>query len=309
LDPACRQNPNMLVPLNSAMALFHEAGHALGDPAFGLSFAKHFTPGASGIGGLLVMHAPTVREALTQLARLSGAFSPQLSAQFEEAAGYGKLVWTYPGTISAPRLHYVTFSAAVILIRLRDGTGGDWRPRFVEFEHRAPDHIAPYIDMFGQRLRFEAEANAIGLDGSVLAHPMRHSNPAYFALALDLAKRWIEASEVPDVVRDVRHVIADQLPRGAPSLETVAAHLGLTSSQLQWRLEQAGTSFERVLTGMRSDIARHLLGNTNKTITDIAFELGFTDPSTFSRAARRWFKVTPLDYRRKVRRGEKTGLG
>jgi AraC-like DNA-binding protein len=77
----------------------------------------------------------------------------------------------------------------------------------------------------------------------------------------------------------------------------------LTVSQLQWRLEQEGTSFEKELGDVRAHRAMHLLANTDKSITEIAFELGFTDPSTFSRAARRWFSDTPLAVRRKARRG------
>lgn len=306
IDPNCRQNPNALVPLNATMKLFHDVGHALNDPEFGLNFAKSFKPGASGLAGLLLIHAPTVREALEQLAKLGGAHSPQLDAQFVVSDGGGKLKWTYPPTITAPRLHFVSFAVAGVLRRLREGAGDDWRPRIVEFEHRAPDDLAPYVAVFGERVRFEAPAYVLSLDAGVLSRPLRNANPAVFALAVDLAQRWMESErDVPDIVREVRHVIAGQLPNGAPSLDEVATNLHLTVSQLQWRLEQAGTSFERVLTGMRTDLASHLLSNTNKSITEIAFELGFTDPSTFSRAARRWFKVTPLDYRRKARRSEK----
>lgn len=305
IERACLDDPNMLVPLNSTVTLFDEVARAIGDPHFGITFATHFTPGASGMAGALIMSAPTVRDALTQLARLVNSFSPQVKAEYCERAGVGKLSWIYPDTITGPRLHYVTFSAASIVIRVREGTGTEWRPLAMDFDHRAPSSLGPYTAIFGERLRFEMPANRISVDAATLARPMKSANPALFALAIDLAKRWIEADpEVPDIVRSVRSVIAAKLTRGAPSLEAVARSLGLTVSQLQWRLEQEGTSFERVLNGMRADMAKHLLKNTDKSITAIAFELGFTDPSTFSRAARRWFSDTPLSIRRKARRGE-----
>ncbi|MEQ1712814.1 MAG: AraC family transcriptional regulator [Hyphomicrobium sp.] len=305
IDPVCLEDPNVLVPLNAACLLFDNVAHALEDPYFGITFASCFTPGASGMPGALIMSAPTVREALTQLARLVTSFSPQVVANFDEQGGVGHLKWIYPDTITAPRLHYVTFNVASIVMRVREGTGLEWRPLSVDFDHRAPPSLAPYVTVFGERLRFEMPVNQIAVDAQTLNRPMKSANPALFALAIDLAKRWIEADpEVPDVVRSVRAVIAAQLTHGTPTLEGVARNMGLTISQLQWRLDQAGSSFERVLNGMRADMAKHLLENTDKSITEIAFALGFSDPSTFSRAARRWFSDTPLKIRRKSRRGD-----
>lgn len=305
IDRACLDDPNMLVSLNATCRLFDEVARGLGDPNFGLTFATHFTPAASGMAGALIMSASTVREALTQLARLVTSFSPQVVASFIEKGGVGHLSWSYPDTVTAPRMHFVIFSAASIVMRIREGTGKSWRPLSVEFDHRAPADLAPYLGVLGDRLRFEAESNKIAIDAQTLNLPMKSSNPALFALAIDLAKRWIEEDpEVPDIVRSVRSVIAGQLTNGSPSLESVARNQGLSVSQLQWRLEQAGSSFERVLNDMRADMARHMLENTDKSITEIAFALGFADPSTFSRAARRWFDDTPLKIRHKARRGE-----
>ncbi len=305
MDPVCLDDPNMLVPLNAACLVFDNVARELGDPDFGLTFATHFTPGASGMPGALIMSAPTVREAMIQLARLVRSFSPQVGANFVEQSGVAHLSWTYPDTVTAPRLHYVIFSAASIVMRVREGTGTLWRPLAAEFDHRAPANLAPYVAVFGERMRFEAPINKIAIDAQTLSRPMKSSNPALFALAIDLAKRWIEADpEVPDIIRDVRSVIASQLARGTPTLDCAAHRLGLSVSQVQWRLEQADSSFERVLNGMRADLAKHLLENTDKSITEIAFALGFSDPSTFSRAARRWFDDTPLKIRRRARRGE-----
>lgn len=305
IDPVCLNDPNMLVSLNATCRLFDNVARGLDDPNFGLTLATHFTPGASGMVGALIMSAPTVREALTQLARLVTSFSPQVVANFTEKDGVGHLSWSYPDTVTAPRMHFVIFSAVSIVMRVREGTGKSWRPLSVDFDHRAPADLTPYFAFLGDRLRFEAEINKIAIDAQTLNLPMRSSNPALFALAIDLAKRWIEADpEVPDIIRSVRAVIAGQLTRGTPSLECVARSQGLTVSQLQWRLEQAGSSFERVLNDMRADMAKHLLENTDKSITEIAFALGFADPSTFSRAARRWFDDTPLKIRRRSRRGE-----
>jgi PAS domain S-box-containing protein len=72
----------------------------------------------------------------------------------------------------------------------------------------------------------------------------------------------------------------------------------------RWRLERSGTSFERLLNATRAHIAEHLLRDTDRSLTEIAFDLGFSDPSAFTRAARRWFNMPPRVYRQMQRRGE-----
>lgn len=309
IDPACLATPNELVPLNDTMALFDRVARELEDPYFGLSFAREFKPGASGLAGAIVITAPTVREALRQLARLVTAYSPQVTAEFIEQDGVGALRWTNPDTITAPRRHYGIFSAASIVWRLREGMVSDrWRPLSIEFDHHAPPGLGPYREIFGERMKFERPSNRIVVDGATLGRPMRTANPALHALALDLARRWIDIeTDRASMASSVRSVLSAELTRGAPTLDVVARSLGLSVSQLQWRLDQEGTSFEKVLSGMRADMAEHLLKNTDKSISEIAYALGFADPSTFSRAARRWFSDTPLNIRRKVRRGEAVG--
>lgn len=293
-----------LVPVDRVADAFNRVALALGDPCFGISFARHFKPGRSGILGAILITAPTVRDAMTQAAYLVAAHSPRVTASFEEKAGIGVLRWAYPPEVASARHQFVSFTTASLVLRIRQGIGMDWQPLAVEFDFCEPEDTSCYRPVFGDRLRFGADANAVTLDSTTLSRPLAGADPAVYAMAIELARRWMEADPlVPDIVRDVRQELAGRLSSGTPGLESTALSLGLSASQLQWRLEQAGTSFERVLSEMRADIARNLLSNTDKRVTDIAYALGFTDPSAFTRAARRWFDDTPLAFRRKVRGG------
>ena len=69
---------------------------------------------------------------------------------------------------------------------------------------------------------------------------------------------------------------------------------------LQRRLSDEGVSFSRVLEDLRRVMAERLLHDRELAIYEIAFLLGFSEPSTFHRAFRRWYGVTPLEYRRSV---------
>ncbi|WP_338089162.1 helix-turn-helix transcriptional regulator [Nannocystis pusilla] len=80
--------------------------------------------------------------------------------------------------------------------------------------------------------------------------------------------------------------------------ESVARALGTSERTMQRRLRQAGTSFRDVVDDVRREAALAQLGRRDATVTDIAFMLGFSDLSAFSRAFRRWTGASPSEYRR-----------
>jgi len=71
----------------------------------------------------------------------------------------------------------------------------------------------------------------------------------------------------------------------------------MSERTLHRRLAVEGTSFQRLLDDTRRELARHYLGQREVSLADIAYLLGFTDQSSFFRAARRWFGSSPRDYR------------
>jgi AraC-like DNA-binding protein len=83
------------------------------------------------------------------------------------------------------------------------------------------------------------------------------------------------------------------LPDGEPTRETVATGLHISSRSLQRRLQDEGTTFHDVLDDVRSNLAERYLGNERISLADVANLLGFSDQSSFTRAANRWFGTSP----------------
>lgn len=99
------------------------------------------------------------------------------------------------------------------------------------------------------------------------------------------------------VVGDVRVLITQQLPAGAP-MGAVAAELGLTERTLRRRLTDEGTSYREILDEVRSAIARSLLGGrATIPVADVAARLGYADAAALTHAFRRWTGTSPAAYR------------
>ena len=92
-------------------------------------------------------------------------------------------------------------------------------------------------------------------------------------------------------------VIGEILETGQVNLEQVASKLGIKPRTLRTRLAEANTNFNQLLADYRCNLAKRLLANTNETIDEIVYLTGFSEPSTFYRAFKRWTGVTPIEYR------------
>src|SRR5262245_41398274 len=96
----------------------------------------------------------------------------------------------------------------------------------------------------------------------------------------------------------VRRLPWSELSAGVPGLDDVGRVLGMSPRTLQRRLREEGTTFSAVLTQLRHDLALPLLGDGRLAVVEVAFLLGYEDPSAFHRAFRRWSGLSPRAFRR-----------
>ncbi len=302
LTPDDIVDPLKSIPLNSVVALFDEAARMLNDPGFGINISAKIQPGGAGLLSQLALRAPDAKTALQCAADYTSVYMTDMTSDFEVRDGVGYLTWRFPDTIVAPRVHYNCYMSSLIVRRLRGAVGGEWAPLSMDFDHRAPDCEDLITEVFGDRVRFEQPATILAVDSVCLATPMPMADQVMFELFEDLAKRWLaEAQDVTDIVIATRNEVVALLNRHEADLEKVAGKLGLTPRALQWRLSQKNTTFESVLGNVRESMARHLLQDTNRPLTEIAYDLGYADPSVFTRAAKRWFGVSPRAFRQASR--------
>jgi len=297
-------DPLRNAPLNGVMSLFEAVSRALSDPWFGVNFAQAFRAGTAGLLGHLVLASATVREMLVNGIKYRHVFVTDIDASFVEEDGLGHVSWQYPSSITASRCQFDFFIMTTIVLRLRLAAGPDWRPLLVRLQSREPDGRAIWRQVYGDRAEFNAACNELVLDSRTLSRQLPSANPSLLTVLRHVGDQWIgNAQGASTVAAATGDEIATRLKQGAANLDAVATAMGISSRALQWRLEQEGTSFEKVLNSTRARIAEHLLRDTDRSLTQIAFDLGFSDSSAFSRAAHRWFEMTPRAFRQQHRRG------
>ncbi|MCB1519199.1 MAG: AraC family transcriptional regulator [Hyphomicrobiaceae bacterium] len=295
-------DPMNFVPLRTVATLFNEATRVTNDCAMSISFGEAVGLGVTGLFGYLANSAPTVREFLRALAGFSPLFATGFNAGFVEQGKRGELYWSTPSGFDVPLKSSNLFVMTCLVTRVRAAVGPSWVPLAVDFEHRAPDRAGDRLAIFGPRLRFNRHVTRIVFDSATLARPLPTANADMFAIFCNHAELLLKQLQAEqDIVSQVSGIVASKLHEPACNLEIVARDMRITSRSLQRRLEHAGTSFEKVLDETRHRIAERLLRDTDRTLTEIAFDLGYSSQSTFTRAARRWFALPPRVYRQQHR--------
>jgi len=135
------------------------------------------------------------------------------------------------------------------------------------------------------------------MPAAVLEAPLVSSDPELLQIltraAEELAKR---APVPPTLAAQVGRVLAESLRSGEATIGHVAKRFGMTERSLQRRLKDEGVSFNTVREDVRKQLARRYLDD-KLAIAEISFLLGFSEPSAFFRAFKRWTGMTPLEAR------------
>lgn len=108
-----------------------------------------------------------------------------------------------------------------------------------------------------------------------------------------MAERYIAGLQTQPVAANVRDMLVRLLPTGEVDQETVARRLNRSLSTLQRQLQAEGLSYRKLIDQTRHNLARAYLGDKRFSQAEIAYLLGFSDQSSFSRAYRRWTGKSP----------------
>ena len=198
--------------------------------------------------------------------------------------------------------HFLSESLLVIWHRL-----GSWligqriRLEQATFSYPIPAHASEYDLLFPCPLVFSAASSSLVFHSRYLNLPLLQDERTL--------KHFLERSPADLLSRpDEGHSLSSQIRRLLsrdrtpwPDLEAVAQHLHISPQTLRRHLREEGTSFQALKDELRRDIAIFHLGRADLSLQEIAEQLGFSEPSAFHRAFKKWTGVTPGQFREGLR--------
>ena len=302
LSVAAILDPESPLPLNAVMTLLDRAAAATGDPCMGLTFSETFPLGGTGIYGYLISNSTTVDEALSTAARFAGLLRQPFEVHYDRDADGAVLWWCWPRSVEGPTKQYSSYALALLVGRLRQLSDANWEPTYVELPHEPLPCTDKARRIFGANIHYNSERVAVRVDAATLARRLPNADAQLRPILEKAGERLIaDTPSSVDIVAATTATIRAQLPERRASLELVAERLGLSTRGLQSRLASEGTTFEALLNDARKLRAEELLKSTELPLTDIAIMLGFSELSSFTRAAQRWFGTSPSAHRSRLR--------
>jgi len=171
------------------------------------------------------------------------------------------------------------------------------RPHYVKavhMTHSAPAHRAAYDQFFTMPVTFESDRNALLIDPSFLNEPTNNGNRYVFGVFSDRAEALLKSLEAAKTTRgEVEALLIPVLHTGDVSMDDIATKLGVSRPTLYRKLKAEGVAYEDVLDDLRHRMALHYLDGKKVSVNQTAYLVGFSDPSAFSRAFKRWTGLSP----------------
>jgi AraC-like DNA-binding protein len=168
----------------------------------------------------------------------------------------------------------------------------------VRFQHPAPGYANRYEATFGCPVRFSQGANSIVFAAATLDMRQLHADETVRAMLGDTAERLLREREGSTTVDRVRTVLRYRRDLSNLDSNTLAAAVGLTPRALRRRLGAEGASLTALLDEARLRLACEDLKRPDSSIKEISDRLGFSEPSAFHRAFKRWTGLTPAQFGR-----------
>ncbi|WP_097460189.1 AraC family transcriptional regulator [Mangrovitalea sediminis] len=166
------------------------------------------------------------------------------------------------------------------------------------FAYPSPSHVDEYRHLFHCPLRFEQPRTGFRFFSRYLSAPViRDEREMKHFLEKSPADLLARPDGSNSFTARIRAIIGKDFSESLPDFETIAAQLSMSPQTLRRRLREENTSFQEIKDNLRRDQAIYHLSRHDYAINEIAHLVGFTEPSTFHRAFKKWTGVTPGAYR------------
>jgi AraC-like DNA-binding protein len=299
-QPGWLNDAEARMPLAVEERLWDGAAARTQDPLFGLHAAAAIRPGAFDVLDYAVRTAPDLRTALQRLARYNRLVHDLASFKTLPAGPALRIEHRFDHGVLRPSRHAAEFTLASLVVVAGQLGGAAVQAQAVDFAHAAAGPPAAYRAVFGVVPRFGAPVSCLVLADEVLDRPVPAADPGLSRIVTAHAERLLAAvAPAPaGIAPQVRRQLAEGMAHGPATLAQVARRLHMSARSLQRRLDAEGTRFADLVDEVRRELALRYIDDPRLALGEVAYLLGFAEPSPFHRAFKRWTGTTPAAARR-----------
>ncbi|MBL3590901.1 MAG: AraC family transcriptional regulator [gamma proteobacterium endosymbiont of Lamellibrachia anaximandri] len=300
-------DPNGRIPVPLMQRAWRLAVEWSGDECFGLGLADVVQPAALHGIGLSMISSNSLREAIERVVCYQRFLSTAFKISLNPEGDHYRIDFSTERFRATPDPASIDGTLAVFVAMSRITAGSTVRPIHVYLQRKSPATCATrYRHYFGCPVTFSSVSNQILFDRETFDRPLPTANPDLARINDQVVIEYLERFDPQTLSARLRTLIIDALPGGTISEESIVQRLNMSLRSLQRQLKNERTSYKEILAGTRRQLAQEYLSNSERQIIEIGYMLGFSEPSNFSRAFKRWTGQSPLQFREASRERTQT---
>lgn len=298
IQPEQLLHPTLSLCLSNYCEVLEESARQTGCDNFGLHYGQQFQPQALGLLGYVGLCSDTLEDALINFAQAFPFHQHGTSIQLLDEGECYRFHYQIRHGAIVQRRQDAELTMGMATNLLRHVLGQEWGPREVTFEHEKPQDWQAHGELFNAAVSFAHGTNSILIPkAQITGKTMPGRDPVLLMLVSDAIRRLGAGTGAEDLLEHVRQAIHQTLSLGEPALDEIARQVNSSEWSLQRRLREQGVSFSQLVDEVRRDAALWHLRQERLSVSDLAVLLGYSETSAFSRAFRRWFGVSPRQWR------------
>lgn len=295
-------DPNASITLEKLDLLYEACGRATGNPAFGLYLGNVARFDTLNLVGSVIATSGSIREALLDFQHFRELVHPFMDFRLEERDNETAVIYAPVNPI--PMMMKSTYSemflAGIYKIALSLTEKGFNLVR-AEFAHPAPEYKQLYVDIFKTNVVFNQTHSALIFQTTTMNAPLLGAYPPLHRnLKIQAEKQLANLHSHKSLEKQITTYLLENIGHGMLSMEEVAQKLNITTRTLQRRLKKENTSYIMLRERVRFDLAQQYLEDPTITMDEIAAHLGFSEPTNFYHAFKRWAGISPGEHRRRT---------
>jgi len=296
IDPASLLNPNARINISCVDKLWQQTASVIDDPCFAIEMAEFWHPSQIGALGYAWLASSTLRRAFKRAVRYIHVVTEDLNLEVVDTPAGLKVSADLENSIfTLPQHHDLILT---ILMRMcRFNFGDELIATQVCLARPEPACSKTITDYFRTDVQFDAEQTCLTIARADADLVLSSGNKQIALMHDEMLMRYLVEIKQGDIVQQVQSIILDNLPDGQVTDKLVASELNLSERSMQRRLKEHKTTFRFLLDGVREMVAKQYIENPVNRMSDIAFLLGFSEQSAFSRAFKKWTGKSPVEYR------------
>ncbi len=294
-DPTLRFSENKLIELWNWIA----ENSTL--PDVGLLIGQTINPSAKGLLASWVSQTESIGEALDIFCTNISLMNPSERWDIKEHDGLCTLQFSLREDKAYPSIA-IERSMSAMVSWGRALSAHEFPLIEARFSFPSTSYHTHFVSIFGNKITFEASENCIIFDSQFLKLPTINGNKFLKSLIEDKAKAALQALTNDYSVTSRTKVAIEKilLSKNAIGIDAVCDELALSRQTLYRKLKEEGCDYKSLSDEYKKAEALKLLQTESENITSISLRLGYNDTSSFYKAFKRWFGMSPKSYLRSL---------